>query len=404
VALRTKWQQSRDRRRQQQRETDEREDGADGVNNEDDEKLEAPFDVKLVELVHMLNPTRYRAEIRTQHALTDENDWTFCGDADTAEHALAIVRLRRTCQLWQEEYPDSPPLIEDSIFEEAEKQGTIDYVDLSFAHLIRNIVPTKEEERVERKQGDRLFSISIKAIQHNLQWTAKFRAFISGNTSPQCPLPAIDFFSDDFLEHQRKAYEKFLFLCAKFPDANLTPTPSIDLFWHAHMAHPRRYEDACCRFGRFISHSIDITAEAMQKNTKETDQLWYNEFDEDIECFRYELRPSPIEDLSDEILLLIVSMLNTSDLGTISCVNTRFKRVSEDNSIWLNKLQKDFPHEQVDTSNPKRKLKVQYKRFLQKRKRPKKTSTRSSSSRSSGWGRSDYSACDTGGCYRSCGL
>jgi hypothetical protein len=50
-------------------------------------------------------------------------------------------------------------------------------------------------------------------------------------------------------------YKNFLFLCFKYPEAKLVPTPDIDDFWHAHILDTRKYMDDCQEiFGRFLHH------------------------------------------------------------------------------------------------------------------------------------------------------
>ena len=46
----------------------------------------------------------------------------------------------------------------------------------------------------------------------------------------------------------------------------LVPTAVVDLVWHAHMLHPRRYGSETRRLaGRFVNHEDDVSAERIAK-------------------------------------------------------------------------------------------------------------------------------------------
>lgn len=50
----------------------------------------------------------------------------------------------------------------------------------------------------------------------------------------------------------------FLYACAKNPGAGLSPSPQVDIGWHAFLMHTRAYGDFCQTIaGRFIHHTPD---------------------------------------------------------------------------------------------------------------------------------------------------
>lgn len=50
----------------------------------------------------------------------------------------------------------------------------------------------------------------------------------------------------------------FLYACTAMPGAALTPSPQVDLGWHAFVLHTREYADFCHKLaGRFIHHVPD---------------------------------------------------------------------------------------------------------------------------------------------------
>ena len=57
------------------------------------------------------------------------------------------------------------------------------------------------------------------------------------------------------VEIAEKEYRRFLTLKAENPNVRLTPTPLMDMFWHAHILDTMSYAEDCERIlGRFMHH------------------------------------------------------------------------------------------------------------------------------------------------------
>jgi hypothetical protein len=65
----------------------------------------------------------------------------------------------------------------------------------------------------------------------------------------------IEDISQETVEISEKEYRRFLTLKAENPDVRLTPTPLMDLFWHAHILDTMSYAEDCEEIlGRFMHH------------------------------------------------------------------------------------------------------------------------------------------------------
>jgi len=99
-------------------------------------------------------------------------------------------------------------------------------------------------------------------------------------------ISSIDFKKDvTILPRALLAYQKFMFLSAKYPNPEESPGPThvIDLIWHTHMQHPVAYIDYCEKlFGRVLDHDPWPTFSLTQykSNVLVDDQHWYEEFKE----------------------------------------------------------------------------------------------------------------------------
>eukprot|EP01091_Cochliopodium_minus_P002894 TRINITY_DN12732_c0_g1_i1.p1 TRINITY_DN12732_c0_g1~~TRINITY_DN12732_c0_g1_i1.p1 ORF type:complete len:346 (+),score=110.49 TRINITY_DN12732_c0_g1_i1:47-1084(+) len=85
-----------------------------------------------------------------------------------------------------------------------------------------------------------------------------------------------DLFDEPLYKKYFKNYEKFLYICAKYPSriVGLGAAHDVDLFWHTHMMHPIDYDkdtEKLVPVELFHNPLID-------GNDKGTDQLWRMEF------------------------------------------------------------------------------------------------------------------------------
>ena len=65
----------------------------------------------------------------------------------------------------------------------------------------------------------------------------------------------IEGISQETVEISEKEYRRFLTLKAENPGVRLTPTPLMDLFWHAHILDTMSYAEDCEEIlGRFLHH------------------------------------------------------------------------------------------------------------------------------------------------------
>ena len=61
--------------------------------------------------------------------------------------------------------------------------------------------------------------------------------------------------SDEFVDEIERRYRMFLALRMMYPESRLTPSLTIDEFWHAHILDTRAYFADCDRlFGQYVHH------------------------------------------------------------------------------------------------------------------------------------------------------
>jgi len=91
--------------------------------------------------------------------------------------------------------------------------------------------------------------------------------------------------SDNHLNLSFKAYEKFLFLVAKYPQLNqqFYPSLSIDLLWRAHQLHPIEYQRDCKKLIGFdLLYNPTYYTSDNELNRTLTEKIWTSEFIEKI--------------------------------------------------------------------------------------------------------------------------
>jgi len=85
-----------------------------------------------------------------------------------------------------------------------------------------------------------------------------------------------------------KAYEKFLYMVAKYPPAKgryVHPSYAIDVIWHAHMLCPKKYAKETKEWaGYLVDHEPwpDCDTKAMDESSDNTCALWQKEFGADL--------------------------------------------------------------------------------------------------------------------------
>ncbi len=91
------------------------------------------------------------------------------------------------------------------------------------------------------------------------------------------------------VERGWKAYERFLYLCAKYPPGSpqaksIHPSYFVDLFWHAHMCDASNYQkDVENIVGYFLIHDPWPAEVSTAKDNSATKSLWKSEFDFDLD-------------------------------------------------------------------------------------------------------------------------
>lgn len=82
-----------------------------------------------------------------------------------------------------------------------------------------------------------------------------------------------------------KQYKKFLYLKRKYKEDYLPPSKEIDIVWHAHILHTKRYIQFCDNiFGYYLHHNPmpNSSHVDMKKAFDNTQRLYYQEFGEHI--------------------------------------------------------------------------------------------------------------------------
>lgn len=58
------------------------------------------------------------------------------------------------------------------------------------------------------------------------------------------------------VESLEVAYKRFLIEAFSNPGKMISPAPDVDIFWHAHILHTRKYQKDCAEFfGKYIHHT-----------------------------------------------------------------------------------------------------------------------------------------------------
>eukprot|EP01114_Cavostelium_apophysatum_P023627 TRINITY_DN8962_c0_g1_i1.p1 TRINITY_DN8962_c0_g1~~TRINITY_DN8962_c0_g1_i1.p1 ORF type:complete len:431 (+),score=52.11 TRINITY_DN8962_c0_g1_i1:49-1341(+) len=95
-----------------------------------------------------------------------------------------------------------------------------------------------------------------------------------------CRFDENDLSHDKFLSEGEKLYKQFFYLMKiKEKDKMLVPTLQIDLFWHAHMRSPVKYETDCKRIlGRILDHDDSVPNNLLEEHLEYTKALWLKTF------------------------------------------------------------------------------------------------------------------------------
>ena len=79
-------------------------------------------------------------------------------------------------------------------------------------------------------------------------------------------------------------YQMFLYLCWKYPRKVIVPTFEVDLVWHEHILHTKKYAADCeMLFGKFLHHN---------PSNESSETKIYNGFRETLKLIRKEFYSS----------------------------------------------------------------------------------------------------------------
>ncbi|CAO3615681.1 unnamed protein product [Mucor hiemalis] len=79
----------------------------------------------------------------------------------------------------------------------------------------------------------------------------------------------------DGIIHGIRNYSKFLAIIKENPDLKAVPTIEIDLAWHTHMLHHKKYRLFCFEYiGKLINHDENIPETELEAFVVKTDQAW----------------------------------------------------------------------------------------------------------------------------------
>ncbi|RKP24347.1 hypothetical protein SYNPS1DRAFT_29884 [Syncephalis pseudoplumigaleata] len=89
----------------------------------------------------------------------------------------------------------------------------------------------------------------------------------------------------DVLHKAVDRYGKFLALMAVEKKAFLVPTLDIDLAWHTHQMHPKRYQTYTLKLvGRIVNHDDTVTNKRLDASYLTTADSWYKQFQGSYRC------------------------------------------------------------------------------------------------------------------------
>ncbi|KAL6055996.1 hypothetical protein QOT17_016413 [Balamuthia mandrillaris] len=266
-------------------------------------------DIEAVWLTHMLRPTQYLNELEQLFGLMDVEHKILLSDFELHHKQLA---LEDTAQLWQTAYGEAYCNLENDIHEAPprlwhnfwcgltvvnEWQSTYSFYNPPEIAIIEaqensspisspfsQIIPSARRPGLKIKKSDASevpegwknpFGFSVADVQ-----------YIIMNDHPSS-LPDIS--------TGLKAYERFLFLCAKYrekifqedgtPVPSFSPVPDIiSALWQFHMLHPTAYAHDC---QRLLGFQLNFGPAALSKNrlggkASVVEELYLQEFGVDL--------------------------------------------------------------------------------------------------------------------------
>ncbi|KAK8748484.1 hypothetical protein OTU49_015819, partial [Cherax quadricarinatus] len=197
--------------------------------------LAPPSDVHWVWYVHMLAPEHY---VRDCHNIVGQ----------IVDHKLFKLKAlkkahKRTRKLWMEMYPDEP-----------------------FDVILDGSQP------VSLSQYTSLISYDLEAA------VGRQSAFYYQVSLPHC-------LTKPFLKEAVERYKKFIYLKSTHPSEFLVPCYDMDIIWHAHMVHPKKYQKDTHRvLGKTLNHddSVNDRSPGSKLTTSDgsTRRLWAQAFGE----------------------------------------------------------------------------------------------------------------------------
>lgn len=186
-----------------------------------------------------------------------------------------------------------------------------------YTFQIRDFCPPEEAKEVKyaasfiAEIGNKAFSeefcnkkieLQVNDVLMDGMWLGEFLTFMEGAVAD--PITSTIYTSEENIRHyvlqpERnpsrmgtlevymliwKAYEKFLYMAAKYPPAHgkyLHPNYAIDVMWHAHLICPRTYVKEVRQWtGYLMDHEPWPACEKndVTKSINNTDKLWKEEF------------------------------------------------------------------------------------------------------------------------------
>jgi hypothetical protein len=86
-------------------------------------------------------------------------------------------------------------------------------------------------------------------------------------------------FVESTINRARARYEMFLLIVSESPNAQIVPTPEVDLVWHTHQLSPQKYHDFCLwRIGRLYNHDDSNTYTRVESDNGTSKTIWENRF------------------------------------------------------------------------------------------------------------------------------
>ncbi|CAF2574018.1 unnamed protein product [Rotaria sp. Silwood2] len=271
------------------------------------------LDIEIVWQTHLLRPEIYQADcIRLFRRVIDHKLLS-----NEIEEFFKEQAVRDTCQLYEQRFGEKYCLL-SSIDERNQFGSNVSHYSFNSSRPDKTYYSYWDKTDFEfsccsPKDYENPFSFTEGDIILDMNWLDMCQKFMTDTLKK---VSVTNYYRNQLIRFNlgqgamkrlKKSYERFLYMAAKYPlkDRNgfVPPTYAIDIMWHSHMQEPLNYAADCLRLvGYVIFHDPwpIIEDNNMKKSCDKIDDIWKEEFDNDITTDHLYNTVDQVVDWSDE--------------------------------------------------------------------------------------------------------